>query len=402
MNGRYSLAIAIVVPGIWVFLSCLSQGQSERQWDAARERLVKLVSDGVQDPRVLESVGATKRHLFVPPSQRKNAYFDMALPIGSGATISPPHIVAFMTEQLNPQPTDRVLEIGTGSGYQAAILSPLVADVFSIEIIEEIGRSAAERLKRLGYQNIHTRIGDGFQGWPEYAPFDKIVVTCSPEDIPAPLVDQLKEGGQMVIPVGRRFQQALCLITKRNGNLERKVLESTFFIPMTGRAEELRSKRADDGVPELINGGFEDAIDPNVPAGWYYLRQLRLVTDSESPEGNTFVALANRTPDRAAQALQAFGIDGRRFQEIRISAMVRRKSIRLVGRNGHSGIDISFYDERRARVGAKRIGPWTGSAKWTLKTSRLRVPPNARLAVLAIGLFGATGELSIDKLQVRP
>ncbi len=400
MSRRYRRVLASLIWCLPLLSPADSRGQTELQWDRARQQLVELVSEGVRDPRVLEAVAITKRHLFVPPAQRKSAYLDMALPIGSGATISPPHIVAFMTEQLRPQPSDRVLEIGTGSGYQAAILSPLVAEVYSIEIIDEVGRAAAKRLSQLGYGNVFTRIGDGFQGWPEHAPFDKIIVTCSPEEIPTPLIEQLKEGGQMVIPVGKRFQQSLCLVTKQGGQLERKVLESTFFIPMTGRAEELREHQADDGLPELVNGGFEDAIAPDVPAGWYYLRQLQLVADPKSPEGSTFLKLTNTTPERSAQALQAFGLDGRRFKRLKISALIRRKTVRLAGPNAHAGIDIRFYNEQRARVGGKRIGPWTGSSAWSPRSTRLRIPPNARLAVLAIGLFGATGEMSVDKIQV--
>ena len=126
----------------------------------------------------------------------------MALPIGDQQTISPPYIVAFMTETLDPQPTDKVLEIGTGSGYQAAVLSPLVKEVYTIEIMPELGQRADQTLRKLGYQNVFTKVGDGFQGWPEHAPFDSIIVTCSPETVPKPLVEQLKEGGRMVIPVG--------------------------------------------------------------------------------------------------------------------------------------------------------------------------------------------------------
>ena len=397
MRGITTLFIAVAV-----FQIAPPQLSAQRasQWEREREKLVDLVAEGVQDERVLDSVARTQRHLFVPLPLRKRAYLDVALPIGSGATISPPHIVAFMTEQLAPEPTDKVLEIGTGSGYQAAILSPLVDQVYSIEIIEELGRSAAERLRRLGYDNVFTKVGDGFAGWPEHAPFDKIVVTCSPENIPQPLVEQLKEGGKMVIPVGERFQQSLCLMTKRNGQLEREVLESTFFIPMTGQAEKLRSQQGDDGAPQLINGSFEDAISRDIPSGWYYLRQLSLVKDPQAPDGSFYLRLENESSDRAAQALQAFGLDGRRFQELRISAMVKRKAVRLTERNVHSGLDIRFYDEKRTRVGGKWIGPWAGSSRWAPKSVRLKVPRRTRLAVLAVGLFGALGELDIDKVQI--
>ncbi len=148
----------------------------------------------------------TPRHEFVPRDQQKNAYFDMSLPIGDEQTISGPFVVAYMTEQLDPQPADKVLEIGTGSGYQAAVLSPLVKDVYTIEIVEPLGKRAEPTLKRLKYDNVHVKIGDGYQGWPEHAPFDKIIVTCSPEKVPQPLVDELKEGGRMIVPVGERYR----------------------------------------------------------------------------------------------------------------------------------------------------------------------------------------------------
>ena len=257
---------------------------------------------------MLQSVAATERHLFVPEGHRQNAYVDMSLPIGGGVTISPPYVVAFMTEQLDPQPSDRVLEIGTGSGYQAAILSPIVSEVFTIEIIEDLGIAAEQRLQRLGYENVHVRVGDGFKGWPEHAPFDKIIVTCSPEKIPQPLVDQLKEGGKMLIPLGGRYRQSLCLVTKREGKLQRRVLESTFFVPMTGRAEEVRSVKEDDGVPILANGSFEQLTGEQTPANWYYLRQAKTLSDPNVAHGKRYLKLSNETIGRAAQVLQATGL----------------------------------------------------------------------------------------------
>ena len=167
----------------------------------------EIVAAGVTNERVIQAMRDTPRHEFVPANQRQYAYLDMALPIGNAQTISPPFIVASMTQEIDPQPTDRVLEIGTGSGYQAAVLSPLVKDVYTIEIVEPLGRRATRTLKRLGYKNVHTRVGDGYKGWPEAAPFDKIIVTCSPEKVPQPLVDQLREGGLMIVPVGERYQQ---------------------------------------------------------------------------------------------------------------------------------------------------------------------------------------------------
>ena len=160
----------------------------------------------------------------------------MALPIGEQQTISPPFIVAYMTQEIDPQPTDRVLEIGTGSGYQAAMLSPLVKEVYTIEIVEPLGKRAARTLKRLGYKNVFAKVGDGYLGWPEAAPFDKIIVTCSPEKVPQPLVDQLKDGGLMIVPVGERYQQNLYLFRKHERRAEIRSAQSDAI-----RADDRRS-----------------------------------------------------------------------------------------------------------------------------------------------------------------
>ena len=162
-----------------------------------------------------------------------------------------------------------MLEIGTGSGYQAAVLSPLVKDVYSIEIVESLGKHAAQTLKRLKYTNVHTKIGDGYLGWPEHAPFDKIIVTCSPEKVPQALVDQLKEGGRMIVPVGERYQQVLYLFKKKDGKLINEALRPTLFVPMTGTAEDEREIKPDPLHPKLVNGGFEEQVGPaaNRPAG---------------------------------------------------------------------------------------------------------------------------------------
>ena len=174
----------------------------------------------------------------------------MALPIGHGQTISPPFIVAYMTEQLDPQPTDKVLEIGTGSGYQAAVLSGLVKEVYTIEIVDALGRRAAADLKRLKYANVHAKVGDGYQGWPEHAPFDKIIVTCSPENVPPALTEQLKEGGRMIVPVGQRYQQVFHLLKKIDGKLVTEALRPTLFVPMTGEAEQRRQVRPTRPSPD--------------------------------------------------------------------------------------------------------------------------------------------------------
>jgi protein-L-isoaspartate(D-aspartate) O-methyltransferase len=187
--------------------------------------------------RILTALGKVPRHEFVPWMERNWAYRNEPLPIGYGQTISQPYIVAVMTDLLDPQPGDRVLEVGTGSGYQAAVLAELVKEVYTIEIIKPLGRTAAERLQTLGYANVTTRIGDGYYGWPDKAPFDGIVVTAAADHVPPPLLAQLKPGGRMVIPVGSRYlTQQLVLITKnKDGTLQTRQLLPVRFVPLTGR-----------------------------------------------------------------------------------------------------------------------------------------------------------------------
>jgi protein-L-isoaspartate(D-aspartate) O-methyltransferase len=223
----------------------------------------EIVAAGVKNERVVRAMRDTPRHEFVPPNERTRAYLDMALPIGNAQTISPPFVVASMTEALDPQPGDRVLEIGTGSGYQAAVLSPLVHDVYTIEIVEPLSVRAARTLKRLGYKNVHSRAGDGYKGWPEAAPFDKIIVTCSPEEVPKPLVEQIKDGGLMVVPVGQRYRQTLYLMRKSNGKLKSEALRATLFVPMTGEAESQRKVKPDPANPRIFNGSFEQINSSN-------------------------------------------------------------------------------------------------------------------------------------------
>lgn len=221
-----------------------SQGdrrRAERDWDTMREEMVKNQIEGIgrdiRDKKVLAAMRSVPRHEFVPESQREEAYADTALPIGHGQTISQPYIVAFMTEKLQAGPEDRVLEIGTGSGYQAAILAKIVKEVYTIEIVEPLGKQAAADLKRLGFTNVKTRIGDGYAGWPDAAPFDSVIVTCAPDKIPKPLVDQLKEGGRMIIPVGpERGRQNLYLMQKTDGKVTPVAILPVRFVPMTGEA----------------------------------------------------------------------------------------------------------------------------------------------------------------------
>jgi protein-L-isoaspartate(D-aspartate) O-methyltransferase len=200
-----------------------------------REKMVEsqIKSRGVKDPRVLSTMLKVERHLFVPKELQTSAYMDQPLPIGEGQTISQPYIVALMTELLELKGGEKVLEIGTGSGYQAAVLAELAKEVYTIEIVEALANSAKTRLLEMGHQNIHVKAGDGYLGWPEVAPFDAIIITCAPDHIPKPLIEQLKEGGRMVIPVGA-YSQELKKIIKRSGRIETSDILPVVFVPMTG------------------------------------------------------------------------------------------------------------------------------------------------------------------------
>jgi len=201
-----------------------------------RELLDKLQRDGITDPRVLDAMATVPRHQFIPQQYRHRAYQDRPLPIGHDQTISAPFIVAFMTQAASPQPQDRVLEIGTGSGYQAAVISPLVSHVYTIEIIEELGLEAIARFRELAIHNVSVRIGDGYRGWSEEAPFHKILVTCAPDAPPPPLVEQLADGGRMIIPYGPPQAQVLYVLEKRNGTMLPLETLPVRFVPMLGEA----------------------------------------------------------------------------------------------------------------------------------------------------------------------
>lgn len=218
-----------------------AQGNGD-SYATARAHMVatQIRARGIKDPRVLEAMGEVPRHLFVPPQVRDRAYDDSPLPIGDGQTISQPYIVALMTSLLELKPQDNVLEIGTGSGYQAAVLSHLASEVYTIEIRPDLAHEAERRLSDLGYANVHVRIGDGYGGWPAVAPFDGIVVTAAPPRIPQPLIDQLKVGGRMVVPVGSYFQD-LQVITKTAHGLEKKNVIPVRFVPMTGEIQEKKN-----------------------------------------------------------------------------------------------------------------------------------------------------------------
>lgn len=212
-------------------LSCNSKGAN--RMEQLRKQMVKnqIEARGVTSPSVLKALTKVERHLFVPKPHLENAYADHPLPIGKGQTISQPYIVALMSELCELKGSEKVLEIGTGSGYQAAVLSHLARSVYSMEIVPSLGKAATKRLKNLGYANVTVRIGDGYRGWPEEAPFDVIILTASPPEIPRALIDQLKEGGVLVAPEGDYVQQ-LVKVTKENGKVTKKTITYVRFVPM--------------------------------------------------------------------------------------------------------------------------------------------------------------------------
>ncbi|QDU88356.1 Protein-L-isoaspartate O-methyltransferase [Pirellulimonas nuda] len=398
LRSIFSLLILLAPIGL--------SAQSPAEFARQRDQMVddEIVAAGVKSPRVVAAMRQTPRHEFMPLAYRKQAYLDMALPIGSSQTISPPFVVAYMTEQLDPQPDDKVLEIGSGSGYQAAVLSGLAREVYTIEIVGTLGRKAERTLRRLGYDNVHVRVGDGYLGWPAEAPFDKIIVTCSPEDVPAPLVEQLAEGGRMVIPVGERHRQDLVLLRKRDGRLEREPLLPTLFVPMTGEAEERREMMPDPRHPSLVNGGFEEQLKQSkLPSGWHYVRQAEVMRDpTEAPEGDRYLLFKNSEPGRGCWALQGLAVDGRHVRRLKVSFQARGTGIRP-GQTLREWpyVAITFYDDRREEVGVDAVGPLRGDFAWGEFSKQVSVPVHAREAIIRIGLLGAVGELALDEVRVE-
>lgn len=225
---------------LWVILLLLCLGNSFAQtsnnmnWKEQRKEMLEkqIIDRGIKSKEVLEAMMEVPRHEFVPIEYRKFSYDDSPLPIGHDQTISQPYIVAYMTEQLDLDKNEKVLEVGTGSGYQAAVLALICDTVHTIEIIRPLGEKAKRTLASLGYDNVKVRIGDGYKGWPSEAPFDAIIVTCAPTDIPQPLKEQLSEGGRMIIPAGNKWTQVLYLLEKKNGRIIEKAVLPVQFVPM--------------------------------------------------------------------------------------------------------------------------------------------------------------------------
>jgi protein-L-isoaspartate(D-aspartate) O-methyltransferase len=237
--GLLGLVAALIGAGVWLVGGARLLGLDEPTQKARRMRMVaeQIEARGIKDPAVLKAMRTVPRHRFVPGVYQMLAYEDQPLPIGEGQTISQPVVVAQMTSLIHPNRSMRVLEIGTGSGYQAAVLAECVGEVETIEILPELGRRAEKVLKELGYRNVHVRIGDGYDGWPPGAPYDAILLTAAPERVPSPLLDQLKVGGKLVAPVGRGLQN-LVVMTKTKEGITTEILDLVQFVPMTGKAQD--------------------------------------------------------------------------------------------------------------------------------------------------------------------
>jgi protein-L-isoaspartate(D-aspartate) O-methyltransferase len=236
---RIPLVLVVLLSAFNCALQTDGNDKQDSAFTAARLQMVEeqVMMRGIKDERLLAAMRKVERHLFVPQQYRQYAYIDEPLPIEAGQTISQPYIVALMTELLELDGDEKVLEIGTGSGYQAAILGELAEDVFTIEIIDTLGVTASRRLQEMGYENVQVRIGDGYKGWPEEAPFDAIIVTAAPPKIPQPLLDQLADGGRMVVPVGEWFQE-LVLIERQDTTYTETSIAPVRFVPMTGEAQK--------------------------------------------------------------------------------------------------------------------------------------------------------------------
>ena len=402
MNRMMGTITCVLLLSGW---TCTASGQSADRYASVRHNMVsELVEpEGVTNEAVLKAMKTVPRHEFVAPNLRQRAYLDIALPIGSQQTISSPYIVAYMTQTIDPQPEDKVLEIGTGSGYQAAVLAEIVDRVYSVEIVSSLAKSATKRLAELGYDNVVVKDGDGYEGWAEHAPFDKIIVTCSPENVPQPLVDQLRDGGLMIIPLGQRYQQAFHLLRKENGELKTEKLVATLFVPMTGESEDQRRIKPDPNSPQIVNGDFEiDRNDDKRVDGWHYQRQVEMSADGPI-SGSTCLRFENRQGGQLSQALQGGGINGRSIAALDVAIWARTDSV-VPGPDAddQASVVFHFYDNIRREVGSQVAARWRGSDNWQQTRRRIAVPVTARELVVRIGLNGATGTLDLDNFQIAP
>ena len=384
-------------------LAVAANGQNRDPWAEARARMVEyeVVAAGVKDARVCDAMRTVPRHEFIPAAMRRYAYFDMAVPIGEGQTISSPFIVAYMTEQLQPQPTDKVLEIGTGSGYQAAVLSGLVAKVYSIEIVELAGKTCGANAPPAGLQEHRDE---------DRRRLSRLAGTCPlRQDHRHLLAGERPQAAGGATQGGRPIGGSpRASATSKLSTCSRKSTTSSRPSPCSRRfscrwwaAPRMSgSCSPTPSEPAIINGDFKN-LSGDQPVGWYYLRQGRVEPSGRTPGGNC-LSLRNDSPGRAALALQAVGIDGRLTREIEISLWVRGQNVQPGSLPEQPpALSIAFFNANRQQVGRQEIGPWSGSFDWMEKRLRIKVPPSARLASVEVGLGGGTGRLSVTEVTMK-
>ena len=383
----------------------------------ARNRMVdeEIVGGGINNPRVIQAMRDTPRHEFVPLQPATVRVLRHGAADRRGADDLAPFVVAYMTEQLDPQPTDKVLEIGTGSGYQAAVLSPLVKDVYTIEIVEPLGNRGRTDARTAEVQErAYVKIGDGYQGWPE---------TCAVRQDHRHLLAGESAAGRWSIssrkgagwsfPSASDYQQMLYLFTKKDGKLVAEALRPTLFVPMTGTAEAGREVQPDPLHPHAGQRQLRGAGRHRWrAAGWYYCRQMKVLPSEEAfpgnrisgsgPDGKSYLSFSNDVPGRMSRALQGFAVDGKRIGQIEVSAMIRGQNI-VAGPASDElpQISLTFYDDNWAIIGRTFSGPYRGTFDWHRETERLRVPPGASKCIMHLGLLGATGQFDIDDVSIR-
>ncbi len=283
------------------------------------------------------------------------------------------------------------------------MLSPLVKDVYSIEIVKELGEKATKVLHRLGYKNVHTKIGDGYQGWAEHAPVRQDHRHCSPENVPQPLIDQLTDGGLMIIPVGERYQQTLMRMRKKGDALEKEALRPTLFVPMTGAAEDARKIQADPAHPTRSMEISKSIHEDRRCARLVLQRGMVWNADKHSPSGEHYVSFNNDEAGTPTTLLQGFAIDGEVVRKLKIAAFVRTQHV-TVGQAADEwpAITIQFFDSKRERLALNWIGPFKGTFAWSEREKEFDVPINTKEAIISIGLFGAVGRVSFDNVRITP
>ncbi len=396
-----------------LFAFCLllcgsAAGQSKTNFDEARRRMVEdeIVGGGVTNKRVIQAMLATPRHEFVSHDQQKNAYYDMSIPIGEGQTISGPFVVAYMTQELDPQPSDKVLEIGTGSGYQAAVLSPLVKDVYTIEILQSLGKRADATLKRLKYGNVHVKIGDGYQGLARASAVrqDHRHLLAGESAGAAGRRTQRRRPHDCS---GRRALRADALSVhqeKRQAGVGIAAPDAVRADDRPGRAgarSAAGSAASQNRQRELRRvGGAE-----NEPRAWFYCREMKVSDAADAPDKQHYLVFTNDVPGRMSRALQGFAIDGSKVGQLEVSAMIRGHDIRPgQAVDELPEISLTFYDNNSGIIGRTFAGPFRGTFDWKRVTEKLKVPAKATKCIMHVGSVGGRRRIRDRRCfdQARP